>query len=102
MGKRRRDEKTVHVSYDGDVVKIASGHKTMSISWYIRKAKAAMEDRAYYDAWLDFGSALARSTDSEEIWDLKQLEKEALKRIHPPKGHKKKDADKRGKRREYA
>ncbi|MEK0340344.1 MAG: hypothetical protein QQN46_09045, partial [Nitrosopumilus sp.] len=67
MGKRRRDEKTVHVSYDGDVVKIASGHKTMSISWYIRKAKAAMEDRAYYDAWLDFGSALARSTDSEEI-----------------------------------
>ena len=102
MGKRRRDEKTVHVSYDGDVVKIASGHKTMSISWYIRKAKAAMEDRAYYDAWLDFGSALARSTDPEEIGDLKQLEREAYKRMRPPKGHKKKDADKRGKRREYA
>ncbi len=99
---RRRDEKTVHVSHSGDMVLTASGYKTLGINWYIRRAKAAMLERAYYDAWLDFGSALVRSTDSEEIWDLKQLEKAALKRIHPPKGHKKKDEDKRGKRREYA
>ena len=98
----RRKETQVHVSHSGDMVLTASGHKTLSINWYIRRAKAAMLERAFYDAWLDFGSALARSTDPEEIWDLKQLEKEALKRIHPPKGHKKKDADKRGKRREYA
>jgi len=102
MGNRRRDEKTVHVSHEGDVVRTASGHRTMSISWYIRKAKVAMDEKAYYDAWLDFGSALARSTDPEEIWDLKQLEKGAYKRMRPPKGHKKKDEDKRGKRREYA
>ena len=98
----KHKDKAVHVSHSGDAMLTPGGYKVLSISWYIRKAKAAMEDRAYYDAWLDFGSALARSTDSEEIWDLKQLEKEALKRIHPPKGHKKKDADKRGKRREYA
>ncbi len=98
----RRKETKVYVSHSGDMVLTASGRKTLSINWYIRRAKAAMLERAYYDAWLDFGSALARSTDAEEIWDLKQLEREALKRIHPPKGHKKKDADKRVKRREYA
>ena len=86
MGNRHRDEKTVHVSHDGDVVRTASGHRTMSISWYIRKAKVAMDEKAYYDAWLDFGSALARSTDPGEIWGLKQLEKGAYKRMRPPQG----------------
>ncbi len=98
----RRKETKVHVSRSGDIVLTASGHKTMSINWYIYRAKAAMDEKAYYDAWLDFGSALARSTDPEEIWDLKQLEKGAYKRMRPPKGHKKKDEDKSGKRREYA
>lgn len=102
MGKRRRDEVQVHVSQAGDIVLNAKGYKTLSVNWYIRRAKAAMLERAFYDAWLDFGSALARSTDSEEIWDLKQLEREAFKRMRPNKGHKKKDEDKRGKRREYA
>ena len=98
----RRKETKVHVSRSGDVVLTASGHKTLSINWYIHRAKAAMVERAYYDAWMDFGSALARSTDPEETWDLKQLEREAYKRMRPNKGHKKKDADKRGKRKEYA
>lgn len=98
----RRKETKVYVSHSGDVVLTASGHKVLSINWYIHRAKAAMVERAFYDAWLDFGSALARSTDSEEIWDLKQLEREAYKRMRPNKGHKKKDEDKRGKRREYA
>ena len=101
MSKRRKEE-TTYVSHSGDMVLTASGHKTLSINWYIRRAKSAMAEKEYYDAWLDFGSALARATDSEEIWDLHQLEREALKGIHPPKGHKKKDADKRGKRRDYA
>ncbi len=99
---KRRNEQTTYVSHSGDEVLTASGHKTLSINWYIRRAKAAMAEKAYYDAWLDFGSALARATDSEEIWDLRQLEREAYKRMRPRKGHKKKDEDKRGKRREYA
>ena len=101
MSKRRKEE-TTYVSHSGDTVLTASGHKTLSINWYIRRAKAAMAEKAYYDAWLDFGSALARATDPEEIWDLRQLEREAYKRMRPRKGHKKKDVDKRGKRREYA
>ena len=102
MSKRRKDEVKVHVAHAGDHVLTASGHKTMSINWYIRRAKAAMAEREYYDAWMDFGSALARSTDTEETWDLRQLEREAYKRMRPRKGHKQKDEDKRGKRREYA
>ncbi len=102
MSKRRRDEVKVHVAHAGDIITTAKGHKTMSVNWYIRRAKAAVEERAFYDAWLDFGSAAAISTDSEEIWDLRQLEREAFKRMRPRKGHKKKDEDKRGKRREYA
>ena len=102
MSKRRKDEVKVHVSQPGDVIVTPSGHKVMSVNWYIRRGKAAMAEKAYYDAWMAFGSALARSTDAEESWDLKQLEREAYKRMHPRKGHKKKDADKRGKRRDYA
>ena len=101
MSKRHKDEMT-YESHAGDVVLTASGHKTLSINWYIRRAKAAMAEKAYYDAWMDFGSALARSTDSEETWDLRQLERQAYKLMRPRKGHKKKDVDKRGKRREYA
>lgn len=102
MGKRRREEKKVHVSRSGDVIVTPTGHKAMSTNWYVYRAKAAMADREFYDAWMDFGSALARSTDRAEIAELRQLEREAYKRMRPRKGHKKKDVDKRGKRKEYA
>lgn len=102
MSKRRRDEANVHVSQDGDVVTSPEGYKTLSINWYIRNAKTAGAERAWYDAWLHYGSALARATNGAEISDLRQLERDAWKRFHPRKGHKKKDEDKRGKRREYA
>lgn len=102
MGKRRREEKQVHVSRAGDVVVTPSGHRSMSLNWYMHRAKAAMVEREFYDAWMDFGGALARSTNAEELSELRQLEREAFKRMRPRKGHKKKDEDKRGKRREYA
>ncbi len=102
MGKRRRDEVKVHVSRDGDVVVTSSGHKAMSTNWYVYRAKAAMADREFYDAWMDFGSALARCTNAAETSEMRQLEREAYKRMRPRKGHKKKDVDKRGKRKEYA
>ncbi|MEK0339279.1 MAG: hypothetical protein QQN46_03510 [Nitrosopumilus sp.] len=98
----KHKDKAVHVSHSGDAMLTPGGYKVLSISWYIRRAKAAMIEKECYDAWLDFGSALARSTDPEEIWDLQQLEREAFKRIRPRKGHKKKDEDKRGKSKEYA
>ncbi len=101
MANKHKD-KAVHVSRSGDAMLTPEGYNVLSINWYIRRAKAAMIEKECYDAWLDFGSALARSTDPEEIWDLQQLEREAFKRMRPRKGHKKKDEDKRGKRKEYA
>ncbi len=104
MTKRRKEETRVHESHDGDVIVTPKGHKILGINWYIRQAKAAMEAREWSDAWFHFGSALARSTDPTESFDLRQLEKKAFRLMlnrKPPKGERKKDKDNRRKRREY-
>lgn len=103
MAKRRKEE-NVHVAHDGDITVTPGGHKVLGINWYIRHAKAAMEERDWATAWYHLGSALARADDPAEIWDLRQLQKKAYKLLlnrKPPKGERKKELDKRKKRREY-
>lgn len=97
----RRKEVKTYVTHDGDHVITELGHKILSLAWYIRMGKAAMEERDFCTAWQCFGSAQARTTDPAESWDLKQLEKKAYKLMLNRKDRKK-DKDKRRKRREYA
>jgi len=97
---RRKDTVTTHVAHDGDHVTTKSGHKILSLAWYTRMARAAMEERDYCTAWQHFGSAQVRALDPVESRELKQLEKKAHKLMLNRKD-KKKDKDKR-KRREYA
>ena len=98
----RRTKDTKHESFEGDVIVTPAGHKILSLGWYVRMGKAAMEERDWCSAWHHFGSAQARTTDPAEIWDLKQLEKKAYKLMLNRKSDRKKDKDKRRKRREYA
>lgn len=97
---RRKDNVKTHVAQDGDHVITESGHKILSLAWYIRMARAAMEERDYCTAWQHFGAAQVRTLDLVESRELKQLEKKAHKLMLNRKD-KKKDKDKR-KRRDYA
>jgi len=95
---RRKDNATTHVTHDGDHV--TTGHKILSLAWYIRMARAAMEERDFCTAWQHFGSAQVRTLDPAESRELKQLEKKAYNLMLNRKDRKK-DKDKR-KRRDYA
>lgn len=97
---RHKDIVMTHVTHDGDHVTTKSGHKILSLAWYMRTARAAMEERDYCTAWQHFGAAQVRTLDLAESRELKQLEKKAHKLMLNRKD-KKKDKDKR-KRRDYA
>ncbi len=97
---RRKDTVTTHVAHDGDHVITESGHKILSLAWYMRMGRAAMEERDYCTAWQHFGAAQVRTIDLADSRELKQLEKKAHKLMLNRKD-KKKDKDKR-KRRDYA
>ncbi len=97
---RRKDTVMTHVTHDGDHVATKSGHKVLSLAWYMRMARAAMEERDYCTAWQHFGAAQVRTLDLAESRELKQLEKKAHK-LMLNRGGRKKDKDKR-KRRDYA
>ncbi len=98
---RRKETVTTHVAHEGDYVTTKSGHKILSLAWYNRMARAAMEERDFCTAWQHFGAAQVRTLDPAESRELKQLEKKAHKLMLNRKGDRKKDKDKR-KRRDYA
>ena len=98
---RRKDSVMTHVTHDGDHVITESGHKILSLAWYNRMARAAMEERDFCTAWQHFGAALSRTLDPVEMRELKLLEKKAYKLMLNRKSDRKKDKDKR-KRRDYA
>lgn len=102
MAKRRKEKTDTKVQgIDSDVTTTPEGCRVLGMSYYVRRAKAAMEERDWYIAWLCWGSALARVTDAAEEWDMRQLEKKAYRLLLNRKGDRKKDKDKRRMRREY-
>ena len=103
MAKRKDKETTKFlVVHEGDVMITPEGYRIMGVNYYIRMAKAAMDERAWCTAWGAWGSALAHMVDPAEAWDMRQLEKKSYKLMLNRRGDRKKDKDKRRKRTEYA
>jgi hypothetical protein len=100
MAKRtKKDPKAAAVTPSTDDVTVVDGVHVLGINYYIRIAKAAMEERNWYDAWMAFGSALARCTDSTEAWELKQLETKCYRKSLPKKADRKQRDDRKDRKR---
>lgn len=85
-----------------DDVTVVDGRHILGIHHYIRVAKLAMEAKNWYDAYMAFGSALARCTNPTEAWELRQLETKCYRNSLNRKADRKRRDRKDRKRRDSA